>query len=289
MCRLFFSLTKSIRDNEPKRLLLNFFDKCEQEDINDGFGICWYKNNTWNAYKRPLHYREDPHIFRKVDNISSKVIIAHARNINKEAVSKYHIEKERCIENTHPILYKGHLFMHHGDLLMESEKGLLGHQRFKRLPRFKEKINELRSQIEPELLKDMKGSTDSELLLFLFLSFQKKLENKISNIDAESKITREEMIATSFLDMTKAVETTGLTNRSNIIMAVGCHVLIAKISNNPSRFNKIKDLPLYINSKGKDEIVVSSVKLTPESENLSSNVAIIINHKKNSIKTYKIQ
>ena len=48
MCRLFFSLTKSSRNNEPKRQLLNFFDKCEEEDIKDGFGLSWY--NIKNHY-----------------------------------------------------------------------------------------------------------------------------------------------------------------------------------------------------------------------------------------------
>jgi predicted glutamine amidotransferase len=282
MCRLFFSLTKNYRNNEAKRLLLNFFDKCEQEDINDGFGICWYKDNQWHAYKKPLHYREDPHIFRKVDAISSKVIIAHARNINKESVSRYHITKEKCIENTHPILYNNHLFMHHGDLLLETDEGLLGHQRFRRLPEFKYKIKELRSQIDTELIKDMQGDTDSEILLFLFLSIQKKIEQK------EPDMTREKIMLKSFLEMIKVVEKSGLVNRSNVILAVNGYVIIAKILNNPSRFKRITELNLFVDSKNKEEIVVSTMKLTPESENLKKNTVLLINHKKNIYHSYKI-
>jgi predicted glutamine amidotransferase len=282
MCRLFFSLTKNYRNNEAKRLLLNFFDKCEQEDINDGFGICWYKDHQWQAYKKPLHYREDPHIFRKVDAISSKVIIAHARNINKESVSRYHITKEKCIENTHPILYKNHLFMHHGDLLLETEKGLLGHQRFRRLPEFKQKIKQLRSQIDSELIKDMQGNTDSEILLFLFLSIQKKIEQN------EPDMTREKIILNSFLEMIQVVEKSQLINRSNIILAVNGYVIIAKILNNPSRFKKITELNLFVESKNKEEIVASTMKLTSDSENLKKNTVLLINHKKNIFHSYKI-
>jgi predicted glutamine amidotransferase len=283
MCRLFFSLTKNSRNNEPKRLLLNFFDKCEQEDINDGFGICWYNDKAWHTYKKPLHYREDPHIFRKVDNISSKVIIAHARNINKEDVTRYHIMKERCIENTHPIIYKKYIFMHHGDLLLERDDRLLGHQRFKRLPEFKAKLKELRSNVDPDLLKEMKGSTDSELLLFLFLSIQKKLENETNNQEQSP----EKIMVKSFLNMITLVEKTNLVNKSNIILAINDYVLIAKILKNPSKVNTAKELPLFLDSKNKEEFVASSIKLTPDSENLKNNHIIFINHKTNSVRSFK--
>jgi len=283
MCRLFFSLTKNSRNNDPKRLLLNFFDKCEQEDINDGFGICWYNDKAWHTYKKPLHYREDSHIFRKVDNISSKVIIAHARNINKEDVTRYHIMKERCIENTHPIMYKKYIFMHHGDLLLERDDRLLGHQRFKRLPEFKAKLKELRSNIDPDLLKEMKGSTDSELLLFLFLSIQKQLENNTDNQEQ----TPEKIMVKSFLNMITLVEKTNLVNKSNIILAVNDYVLIAKILKNPSKVKTAKELPLFLDSKNNEEIVASSIKLTPDSKNLKNNHIIFINHKTNSIRSFK--
>jgi len=283
MCRLFFSLTKNSRNNDPKRLLLNFFDKCEQEDINDGFGICWYNDKAWHTYKKPLHYREDSHIFRKVDNISSKVIIAHARNINKEDVTRYHIMKERCIENTHPIMYKKYIFMHHGDLLLERDDRLLGHQRFKRLSEFKATLKELRSNIDPDLLKEMKGSTDSELLLFLFLSIQKQLENNTDNQEQ----TPEKIMVKSFLNMITLVEKTNLVNKSNIILAVNDYVLIAKILKNPSKVKTAKELPLFLDSKNNEEIVASSIKLTPDSKNLKNNHIIFINHKTNSIRSFK--
>ena len=287
MCRLFFSLTKNSRNNEPKRLLLNFFDKCEQQDINDGFGICWYNDKSWHTYKKPLHYREDPHIFRKVDNISSKVIIAHARNINKEDVTRYHIIKERSIENTHPIMYKNYIFMHHGDLLLEHNDRLLGHQRFKRLPEFKAKLKELRSNIDPDLLKEMKGSTDSELLLFLFLSVKKQLEHESDNQEKKKRLTPEEIMVKSFLNMITLVEKTNLVNKSNVILAVNGYVLIAKILKNPSNVKTAKELPLFLDSKNKEEFIASSIKLTPDSENLKNNSIIFINHKTNSVHSFK--
>jgi predicted glutamine amidotransferase len=285
MCRLFFTLTKSSRNNEPKRLLLNFFDKCEQEDINDGFGICWHNDKSWHTYKKPLHYREDPHIFKKVDNISSKVILAHARNINKEDVSRYHVMKERCIENTHPIVYKKYIFMHHGDLLLEHDGRLVGHQRFKRLPEFKAKLKDLRSNIDSELLKDMKGSTDSELLLFLFLSIQKKMEH--DNQNKKEKLSQEEIMLKSISEMIKLVEKTNLVNKSNIILAVNGYVLIAKILKNPTKITGLNELPLYVDSKNNEEVIASTIKLTPEAKNLKNNNIILINHRTNHISSYK--
>jgi predicted glutamine amidotransferase len=288
MCRLFFSFTNSSRNNDPKRLLLNFFDKCEQQQINDGFGVCWYNNHEWHHYKKPIHYRDDPHIFRKIDTITSRIILAHSRNINKENVSKDHVIKERSLENTHPILYKDYLFMHHGDLLLESEKGLLGHQRFKYKSEFKEKIKLLENHIDKELLKNMKGSTDSELLLFLYLSFEKQIkqENEVNN---STKISTEEIMLKSFKNMIKCIEKTNLVNRSNIILAVDGYVLIAKIAKNNSKFKKIRELDLFMeHSKEKEELIVSTIKLTPTCENMKPNTVVIMNHKKKLIQSFKL-
>uniref|UniRef100_A0A6C0DB17 Glutamine amidotransferase type-2 domain-containing protein n=1 Tax=viral metagenome TaxID=1070528 RepID=A0A6C0DB17_9ZZZZ len=285
MCRLFFSFTNNSRNNEPKRLLLNFFDKCEQQQINDGFGVCWYNNHEWHNYKKPIHYRDDPHIFRKIDNISSRIILAHSRNINKEKVSKEHVIKERSLENTHPIQYKDYLFMHHGDLLLESDKGLLGHQRFKYKPEFTEKIKIIESHIDNEFLKNMKGSTDSELLLFLYLSF----ENQIKEENEENNFSTEEIMLKSFKKLIKCIEKTNLVNRSNIILAVDGYVLIAKIAKNNSQFKKIRELDLFMeHSKEKEELIVSTIKLTPHSENIKPNTLIIMNHKKKLIQSFKL-
>lgn len=287
MCRLFFSFTNNSRNNEPKRLLLNFFDKCEQQQINDGFGVCWYNNHEWHHYKKPIHYRDDPHIFRKIDNISSRIILAHSRNINKEEVSKEHVIKERSLENTHPIQYKDYLFMHHGDLLLETEKGLLGHQRFKYKLEFKEKIKLLENHIDKELFKNMKGSTDSELLLFLYLSFEKQLKKE----NEENNFSTEEIMLKSFKNMIKLIEKTNLVNRSNIILAVDGYVLIAKIAKNNSQFKTIKELDLFIDNskeKEKEELIVSTIKLTPTAENMKPNTVIIMNHKKKLIQSFKL-
>jgi predicted glutamine amidotransferase len=285
MCRLFFSFTNNARNNEPKRLLLNFFDKCEQQQINDGFGVCWYNNHEWHHYKKPIHYRDDPHIFRKIDTITSRIILAHSRNINKENVSKDHVIKERSLENTHPILYKDYLFMHHGDLLLESEKGLLGHQRFKYKSEFKEKIKLLENHIDKELLKNMKGSTDSELLLFLYLSFEKQIKQE----NEENNFSTEEIMLKSFKSMIKCIEKTNLVNRSNIILAVDGYVLIAKIAKNNSKFKKIRELDLFMeHSKEKEELIVSTIKLTPTCENMKPNTVVIMNHKKKLIQSFKL-
>jgi predicted glutamine amidotransferase len=280
MCRLFFSLTKSSRNNEPKRQLLNFFDKCEEEDIKDGFGLSWYNNNNWHAYKKPLHYREDPHVFKKVDNISSKVILAHARNINKVNMTKLRVAKERCLENTHPILYKDTIFMHHGDLLLETQDKLKNFQQFKHLPEFKAKIRDLITLLDASMLQDIKGNTDSELLLFLFLSIKKFVSLENPNIDED------EIILHSLKKMVKLIKDTKLVNRSNIILAHNDYILIAKILKHDSKIVS-HSIDLFIENIP-NGIIISSCKLSPNMKNMKNNTAIIINHKKNSIKTYNI-
>jgi hypothetical protein len=91
----------------------------------------------------------------------------------------------------------------------------------------------------------------------------------------------------SFLNMITLVEKTNLVNKSNIILAVNDYVLIAKILKNPSKVNTAKELPLFLDSKNKEEFVASSIKLTPDSENLKNNHIIFINHKTNSVRSFK--
>jgi hypothetical protein len=170
--------------------------------------------------------------------------------------------------------------MHHGDLLLETQEGLKGYQRFKHLPDFKKKIREIIALMDPSLLKDMKGNTDSELLLFLFLSVKK-------NVELENpKVNEEDLIAHSFKKMIKLIKDTKLVNRSNIILAHNDYILIAKIIKNDSAFIA-GGLDIYVDVIP-DGLIISSCKLSPSAKNMKSNTAIIVNHKKNTINTINV-
>ena len=89
--------------------------------------------------------------------------------------------------------------------------------------------------------------------------------------------------------MIKVIETTNLVNRSNIILAVDGYVLIAKIAKNNSKFKKIREFDLFMeHSKEKEELIVSTIKLTPTCENMKPNTLVIMNHKKKLIQSFKL-
>ena len=276
MCRLFFSYNKINNNttlNKSKHQLLKFFDKCDEEDIKDGYGISWFYNNSWHVYKSPLEFNKDPHILKKINQMSSNILIAHSKNINKNDVSLSHIKKQREPQNLHPIVYNDNIIMHHGDLLFETNDVLYGYQRYSEvLPQFKLHIKKLVEKINPNLVDKIKGDTDSEIILFLFLTIKMHLKNT-------EDINGDELIIKSFLKTIKLIEDTGFVNKSNIIFANNDYIIVAKIYKNDTKI-PLDFLDLYIH-KSVDNVTISSAKTFPNSINIKNNTILFFNYKKN--------
>ena len=289
MCRLFFSYNKINNEKSKEKTLkalLYFFDTCEKQDINDGYGLSWLqdtepnKNATWNTIKNNVSFHEDIQTQEKIKNIllNARVILAHARNINKIDKSIEDIHKENIIQNTHPIIYKNDIFMHHGDLLLNTSEALHGYQRSKHIPLFRKRIQQLTNNIDTSLIKEIKGTTDSEIILHLFLSVQKK--NKQQNIYKE----QEDLIISSFMKTIYIIEETQLENISNIFYVSGDYILIAKINKNKSNIFK-KGLDIFYKIT-ENNIIVTSIRLNIKYQPIKDNNMAIINYKQGLIKFF---
>jgi predicted glutamine amidotransferase len=115
----------------------------------DGFGVGWYSE-----------YSDEPALYRTVEpawhdknmsdlskHIRANTIFAHVRAASP---SCGYVQQTNC----HPFRYKNWLFMHNGVI-----------RSFKLIRR------ELMLRIDPELFKEVQGTTDSEVFFYLALTF----------------------------------------------------------------------------------------------------------------------
>jgi predicted glutamine amidotransferase len=112
----------------------------------DGFGMGWYGDSEEPGVYRSVHPAwNDRNLQELATQISSRLFFAHIRASTGTAVQE---------TNTHPFRHGRWLFMHNG-LVRE----------FPRLKR------DLLLAVEPGLIPSIEGSTDSELLFYLALTF----------------------------------------------------------------------------------------------------------------------
>ena len=112
----------------------------------DGFGIGWYGEGPEPAvYKNISPAWNDANLHEIARQIRTPLMFAHIRASTGTAVQR---------SNCHPFRWGRWLWMHNGML-----KG------------FHDIKRELMLQVDPAIYADMEGSTDSEMLFFLALSF----------------------------------------------------------------------------------------------------------------------
>src|SRR4030095_6114539 len=112
----------------------------------DGFGVGWYQEGESPRLFRSVHPSwTDRNLRELAAGISSPLFLAHIRASTGTAIQE---------TNTHPFRYGRWLFMHNG-LVRE----------FPRLKR------DMLLAVDPSLIPSIEGSTDSELLFHLALTF----------------------------------------------------------------------------------------------------------------------
>lgn len=112
----------------------------------DGFGLGWYGTGEQPGLYRSVHPAWNDRNLRELAlHVSSRLFFAHIRASTGTAVQE---------TNCHPFRYGNWLFMHNG-LVRE----------------FRWVKRDLLLAVEPSLLPEIEGSTDSELLFYLALTF----------------------------------------------------------------------------------------------------------------------
>ena len=112
----------------------------------DGFGIGWYgKRDIPGIYKDIQPAWNDSNLLSLAAHIESPLFFAHIRAATGTAIQR---------TNCHPFQYKNWLFVHNGSIN--------GFHAIKR---------DLVLAISPELYGEIKGTTDSEIMFYLALTF----------------------------------------------------------------------------------------------------------------------
>jgi glutamine amidotransferase len=112
----------------------------------DGFGVGWYDDAGVPHVYRSVHPAwNDRNLRELASSISSPLFFAHIRASTGTAIQE---------TNTHPFRYGRWLWMHNGLI-----RG------------YRELMRELRLAVDAELFPAMEGTTDSETMFFLALTF----------------------------------------------------------------------------------------------------------------------
>lgn len=277
MCRLLLSY----KSKNSKQLLLKFMTLSETENCKDGYGISQFSKNKWKTYKQPFEYLADPSFPQQLANVNSNIIMAHIRKMSQIRESKKDYEKEKIAENTHPFQYENHVFMQHGDLFVKSNSKLLLYQNHRNKTVFKNPLTSITKYIKPEFFSKMNGTTDTELLFYLFLSIQQDAERWFA--DNKNNIDNEKFLVKCISVLLQIIKMSNVEINSNFVYANGEFILAARIYKNNSGVS-LKPVKLYIDTS--DGIVICSSKITENAKMTSINTIHMINIKTGSHNVY---
>ena len=117
-----------------------------QTTNGDGFGVGWYDHHDSPGLYRNLRPAwNDPNLLDLCEHVRSPLFLAHIR-----AATSTPVQQTNC----HPFRHRNWLFVHNGVV-----------RQFERLQR------DMAMAIDPSLYNRVRGSTDSELMFFLALTF----------------------------------------------------------------------------------------------------------------------
>jgi glutamine amidotransferase len=112
----------------------------------DGFGVGWYGlGETPGVYRDTHPAWNDANFHHLAEHIRSGLFLSHVR-----AATGTPVQNTNC----HPFMFENWLFQHNGSV-----------------PEFRKLKRQMMFDVDPELFPYIEGSTDSEMLFFLALSF----------------------------------------------------------------------------------------------------------------------
>jgi len=112
----------------------------------DGFGVGWYgEEGTPGVYRNTHPAWNDANFRHLADHVRSGLFLSHVR-----AATGTPVQNTNC----HPFAFENWLFQHNGSV-----------------PEFRKLKRQLVLDIDPELFPNIEGSTDSEILFYLALTF----------------------------------------------------------------------------------------------------------------------
>ena len=198
----------------------------------DGYGFLFFQDNKWSIYKSSLMYQDDNNIkFIEDKIIQSNILIGHIR------ATKHHFKDDVCYNNTHPFWFNNHYWMHNGSVHP------LDYDFFK-------------TYIDKKYLEHIKGTTDSELMFYIFLTIQDKVKNL-----SKSWIKFLSLLKKFYLEKEIVIS-------ANLVYCNCNKIIISRFINNNE-----EPPSLYFDI---DKLIISSEPLSKSYEIVSKNTYIVI-------------
>jgi glutamine amidotransferase len=230
MCRLFLSYNNNNITNDLSKFIdtATILDHC-----TDGYGIFWRKNNVMYSHIYQSAFTTDSNydkIIRKIDG--SSIVWSHVRRKTSPI-------SPAQVFNTQPFKYKNLIFMHNGEII-----DYLKH------------MSVIFNEIDSELKNKIKGQTDSELLMFLYMTYLNRFDNNL-------KLSLEKMF--SFLNKNK------ITAVLNIISSFNNNIIICRYTLGSSKTN-----PTLFIEKKEDSFLVTTQRLNNKQKIIPRNTILCL-------------
>ena len=228
MCRLLLSYHNDNIIND----LSKFIETATLDDCIDGYGIFWRKKSVIYSHIFQSTFLKDRNftkIMRKIDG--SSIVWSHVRQ--KTGSIPPHVF------NTQPFKYKDLIFMHNGEII-----DYLKHKSI------------ILNEIDSEYKMKIKGQTDSELIMFLYMTY-------LNRFDFNLKLSLEKMFY--FLEKNNITAVLNIISsfNNNIII---CRYTLGSLKNNPT---------LFIEEK-KDSFLVTTQRLNNKQKNIPRNTILFL-------------
>jgi predicted glutamine amidotransferase len=271
MCRIFFLLNSVCTNNiknpahSLEQKIKDFLKQSHHSKKNtpginnprdhlthpDGFGLAWQNaGKKWIVYKTPQKYTDISDLDETIQTIekNDKVVIGHIRMAT---------DSEPAIENTHPFLYKNQLFLQNGYIAD--------------FAKHKETLIEF---VAPDLLKHIKGDTDTEVLFFMFLTIKRKIQR--TNEKNEKNETTESILVESIRELFRIFEDKNIEISANLIYAEKEHVVITRYMYYDKSKYKHEQIPPSLYYDTSDGLLITSEPITPKFKPIASGTIIVI-------------
>ncbi|MEW5819635.1 MAG: class II glutamine amidotransferase [Cyanobacteriota bacterium] len=173
---------------------------------NQGWGIGFYQYGKAYIQKRACCAYFDFNFRLLTDFVETNTMIAHVRDATVGDISDH---------NAHPFMYKNWVFAHNGTIVNfdKLKPGIL-------------------NEIGITLANDIKGTTDSEFLFYLFITYLKKNIEDITIEEIPSNIIKKSLHETlcHVIDLGKSINNNE-EHKLNVIVTNG-HTMVASRYNN---------------------------------------------------------
>jgi predicted glutamine amidotransferase len=238
MCRLYLSINN--KSNDKIDLFIdtgsNGTEDNKYEECPDGYGLVWKNNSIINSHISSRPYFEDKQFektIHKIENVEPKYLFGHIR---KKTDNKNNVSL-----NNQPFIYKKKnvIFLHNGEIYDFTKHRTL-----------------VLSKIDEKYRTEIKGTTDSELIMFLYLSIIDRNDDGTS-LDKTMKRSMNELI--------HFFEDNNISLVANIICSINDTILICRYTIHPW---KKRNCPTLYIEETKNSLLVSTQRLSHKQRNI---------------------